>query len=126
MAGREVTPERIAGLPAWAQRHVQFLERQVEDANRELALIRDGQITDQMRAAFPGTRVRAVRDPYGTAMPVAVTRHDSVRWFPYPGREDSWIETRMREDGELELSVSGTVVIRSQAANVVRVQTERF
>jgi len=125
MASTEATPERIATLPQWARDHLAHLEMRVGEAERTLSVVRDGVISDGMREAFSEVWVRGVRNPSDEAHPVLVTRYGSIRHYPVNGDTYVWLDTRVKEEGCLEVMASGPLHIEARSSNVVYLRASR-
>lgn len=111
-------PDKIAKLPKWAQDHVLAVEKERDEARAAL---------EEVKGTDPRPPV-AVRDPYGEVVPVAWDLYDEIRWAPRGVMDEDtreWVGVRRRQEGEIEISCSGTLAITPQSANVARVKVVR-
>lgn len=106
---------RFERLPKWAQDRIKHEERKVGELQ---------EVIDQMNGHDLREPI-AVRDPYGHNIAVAWDRYDGIRFYLMPGDTHQWVEVRRKEDGEIELMASDTLVLGARAANVMNVKVER-
>lgn len=122
----KLTPEQMAKLPKWAQRHLEVCYNQINSLARDKAALfqvspEDAQV---VLTHFHGASGRDENDDQ------PLRKHQRVKFFPLgPGnhRWQNYIEVGLTLDrpGEVCIHGSGTVEIIPHATNTFNVRLER-